>query len=366
VSPVAGPMRHHGTWMLMLHGSGFLQYIKTGSDRGDDQFGSINWIMGMAERQAAGGALQFRLMLSVEPATVGPCGYPNLLQTGELCRGAVLHDEQHPHDFFMEAAADYRHAINAGLAFELYGGPAGEPALGPTAFSHRPSALPNPIAPISHHWLDSTHISFGVVTGSIYSRRWKAEASVFNGREPDDQRWDLDLAALDSYSGRLWFLPTSHWSLQLSAGHLTEAEFQPSGPRVDVNRVTASATYQRISSGRVWATTLAWGENREDGTATSAFTAESATDLTNRDTIFTRGEIAGKTASELALPGPSGQTFTIGKLQGGYTRWLGHAHGVRAGVGGSVGVSLVAETLAAVYGSRAAGEFSVFLTIRPQ
>src|SRR5215831_16808400 len=190
-SPMQGPMRQEGPWMLMLHGNAFLQYIKTGTDRGDDQFGSVNWIMGMARRSAGGGQLLFRLMLSAEPATVGHCGYPSLLQTGEFCDGAALHDRQHPHDFFMEAAADYRRAINGRVAFELYGGPAGEPALGPTAFAHRPSALPNPIAPISHHWLDSTHISFGVVTGGLYGMKWKTEASAFTGGEPDDQRWDF-------------------------------------------------------------------------------------------------------------------------------------------------------------------------------
>ena len=133
-SPMQGLMRRHGTWELMLHGNAFVQFITTGGDRGDDQFGSINWVMGMAQRRAAGGQLQFRGMLSLEPITVGKCGYPNLLQSGELCDEISTHDRQHPHDLFMEVAADYRRAINDAVAFELYGGPAAEPALGPTAF----------------------------------------------------------------------------------------------------------------------------------------------------------------------------------------------------------------------------------------
>jgi hypothetical protein len=48
--------------------------------------------------------------------------------------------------------------------------------------------MPNPLAPISHHWLDSTHITFGLVTAGVYANRGKAEASVFNGREPDEKR----------------------------------------------------------------------------------------------------------------------------------------------------------------------------------
>ena len=374
-SPMQGVMRHQGAWMLMLHGNAFLQYIKTGTDRGDDQFGSVNWIMGMAQRPAAGGQFQLRLMLSAEPATVGRCGYPTLLQSGEVCRGEALHDRQHPHDFFMEAAADYRRPIDDSVAFELYGGLAGEPALGPTAFPHRLSAMPNPIAPISHHWVDSSHISFGVITGGVYGRKWKAEASVFNGREPDDQRWDFDFAPLDSYSGRLWFMPNPHWALQVSAGHLKEAEFRPTPPRVDVNRVTASATYQRVVTGRVWATTVAWGRNGEndapvshgtgDAHTTSAFTAETAVDVTAKDMVFGRGEIAGKTPSELALPTNTEEVFTLGKLQAGYTRWLHDTHAVRFGVGGSAGMSIVPEGLATFYGGRVGGEFAVFLTVRP-
>src|SRR5438876_2951371 len=159
----------------------------------------------------------------------------------------------------MELAADYRRAINDRVAIELYGGPAGEPALGPTSYPHRLSAMPNLYAPITHHWLDSSHISFGVMTGGMYGRRWKAEASIFNGREPDDGRYNLDMGALDSYSGRLWILPTPHWAFQVSAGHLKEAEFRPSAPREDVDRFTASMTYHRLVDDRLWATTVAWG-----------------------------------------------------------------------------------------------------------
>jgi len=302
-------------------------------------------------------------MFSLEPLTVGRCGYPNLLQSGEFCNGTALHDQQHPHNLFMELAADYRHALGDALAFEVYGGPVGEPALGPTAFPHRLSAMPDPMAPISHHWLDSTHISFGVVTGSVYGKRWKAETSVFNGREPDDRRYRLELASLDSYSGRVWFLPSSAWALQVSAGHLTQAEIQLDG-REDVNRVTASATYHRLVNNRVWATTISWGRNTEGGRATSAFLAETAADLTRDDTLFARGEVVGKTTADLALPLPDDQVFTVSKLAVGYTRWLAEGHGFKTGLGGSVGLSVVPGDLKAVYGSRVGGELAVFIAVR--
>lgn len=374
-SPMQGVMTHQGRWMLMLHGNAFLQFIKTGSDRGDDQLGSIGWIMAMAQRPAGGGQLQFRAMASLEPLTVGRCGYPALVQSGEFCRGEPLHDRQHPHDLVMELALGYRRALTERVAFELYGGPAGEPALGPIAFPHRLSAMPNPIAPISHHWLDSSHITFGVVTAGVYGRRWKAEASIFNGREPDDERYGFDLAALDSYSGRLWFVPSSAWSFQISAGHLRQAEFRRTAPRQDVDRVTASMTYHRLVNNRVWATTAAWGRNAEpahatspghdDGHATSAFAIETSADLTRSDTVFGRGEVTGKTTADLVLPVSGDEVVTLGKLQVGYTRWLREGRGVKAGIGGSAGVSILPDRIAPFYGSRSAGEFSVFFTLRP-
>lgn len=213
-----------GRWDLMLHGNAFLYYVDEGSDRGDEDVGSINWVMAMARREVLEGVFSARLMLSAEPATIGECGYPDLLATGEFCDElGFLHDRQHPHDLFMELAAMYERELSERVAIQLYGGLAGEPALGPVGYPHRLSALPNPFAPVTHHWQDATHIVFGVVTAGLFTRNWKLEGSVFNGREPDENRWDLDLDALDSYSGRLWYAD-ERWALQLSGARLTEAE----------------------------------------------------------------------------------------------------------------------------------------------
>src|SRR5918996_5788551 len=196
-----------GPWQLMAHGNAFVQFLSESGDRGDDQFGSINWFMGMAERNVGRGRLQLRGMFSLEPATVPGCGYPDLLASGEQCNGEPIHDRQHQHDVFMEVAARYDAPLKGSIRWQVYGAPAGEPALGPVAYPHPVSAMPNPLAPIGHHWLDSTHITFGVVTGAVYGARWKAETSIFNGREPDEGRKDFDFAALDSIAGRVWFSP---------------------------------------------------------------------------------------------------------------------------------------------------------------
>ena len=314
-TPMYGVERTWGGWEVMLHGVAFAQflyepgYIHRTGGYSTHQFGSVNWGMAMARRPV--GRRPSRPSHDAQPRALDTSGLRvlNLLATGEICEGDTIHDRQHPHDLFMELAADYDRPLRGSLRWQVYAGLAGEPALGPVGFPHRLSALPNPIAPITHHWLDSTHITFGLVTTGVYNRRWKAEMSVFNGREPDENRADLDLGALDSVSGRLSFLPTDRLALQVSAGHLHEAEqeFAPL-PRSDVDRLTASATYHRPFGGDgIWATTLAYGLNSGQeiipgavfDAATFAVLAESSVTIHERHTWFGRAEIVEKPAHDL-------------------------------------------------------------------
>jgi len=353
-------------WVLMSHANVFLQYLKESGDRGSEQTGSVNWVMGMAQHRIGPGQLLLRGMVSLEPWTIGGCGYPDLLATGEECKGSAIHDRQHPHDLFMELTAQYDQLLGRGIRLQLYGGPAGEPALGPVAFVHRVSALPNLLAPMTHHWLDSTHVTYGVVTGGLYGTKWKAEASLFNGREPDDDRTDFDFAAMDSWSGRLWFLPNSHWALQASAGHLDEAEAgHDDGARVDLNRVTASATYHRttLESTR-WASTVAWGRNAEaEGEATNALLIESSVTMHDRHAVFGRLEWSEKGGHDLSVPQDG--LFTIGKLQGGYTRYFAPRNGVVPGIGAAISTGIVPQALESTYGDRFNVGVGVYLTLRP-
>jgi hypothetical protein len=364
-TPMYAIHRKAGEWTLMFHGSAFLQYLRDAGDRGSNQAGSVNWFMAMAQRDVGRGRVGLRGMFSLEPWTIAGCGYPDLLASGELCNGEPIHDRQHPHDLFMEIAATYDRPLGGPVRLQIYGGPAGEPALGPTAFPHRISAMPSPLAPITHHWLDATHISFGVLTAGVYGTRWKAEGSVFNGREPDEHRTNFDLGALDSYSGRLSFAPAKQWALQLSAGHLKEAEAgHDGGPRTDVNRITASAIYHRMmEGGSIWATTIAWGRNQEPGSdATNALLAE--TNLTlGRDTWFGRFELSAKSAHDLAVDGAG--PFTVAKLAGGYTRYFAPARGLQPGIGADVTAGIVPDRLRAYYGNRVNAGIAVFVTLRP-
>lgn len=171
-TPMYAVHRQAGVWSLMGHGNLFVQYLHDSGDRGSDQGGSINWFMGMADRAVGSARLGLRGMVSLEPWTIRGCGYPDLLASGEVCQGAAIHDRQHPHDLFMEIAAIYDRPLVRSVRLQLYGGPAGEPALGPAAFPHRISAMPNPLAPITHHWFDATHITYGVATAGVYGKRW--------------------------------------------------------------------------------------------------------------------------------------------------------------------------------------------------
>jgi hypothetical protein len=322
--------------------------------------------MGMTQRPVGTGRLGVNVMLSGEPWSIPGCGYPDLLATGEVCAGEKIHDRQHPHDLFMELAADFSAPLTGSVSWQVYGGVAGEPALGPVAYPHRLSALPNPLAPIAHHWLDATHVTFGVITGGVYGQRWKAEASLFNGREPDEARENIDLAALDSVSGRLWFLPTPHLAFQVSAGRLNDAEpGEDQGPAVDVARLTASATYHRaFGAGGFWAATVAWGRNVEGHHGSNAVLAETSVTVDQRHVAYGRFEVAAKSAHDLDVPEPP-ESMVVAKLQGGYTRYLSQWRGVQAGLGGGLSVGIVPETLATTYGGRTNAGLALYLTLRP-
>jgi len=179
-----------------------------------------NWWMGMASRDTSHGRFTFTSMFSLDPATVGKDGYREIFQAGEALNGRPLIDRQHPHDLFMQLAGVWRVPVTESTGFTLAGGPVGEPSLGPIAFMHRASAADNPTAPLGHHTFDSTHIAYGVITAAVDHGPWIVEGSLFNGREPDEDRWDFDFGALDSVSGRVWYRPGDEWEFQAATGLL--------------------------------------------------------------------------------------------------------------------------------------------------
>jgi hypothetical protein len=228
------------------------------------------------------------------------------------------------------------------------------------------SAMPNPLAPIAHHWIDATHITFGVVTAGVAARTWKVEGSLFNGREPDERRANLDLAPLDSFSARAWFMPTPRLTMQISAGHLEEAEPGHSTPgRVDVDRVTASVSYQRpLRNAWQWASTVAFGSNRESGSSTQALLLETSLAYRERDTVYGRFELASKPAEDLDIHNLAA-TYDVAKLQLGYTAYFPGWRRVTPGFGGSLSLGFVPQTIAGVYGRRTNPGVALYVTLRP-
>jgi hypothetical protein len=312
-------------------------------------------------------------MLSTEPWTVSSCGTISYLMTGEVCQGDTIHDRQQQHDLVMELAADYEHRLRGDWRWIVYAGLAGEPALGPPGFPHRASARANPIGPITHHWLDSTHVTFGLVTMGVHNQRWKAEASAFNGRKPDENRANLDLGRFNSVASRMTVLPTDRLALQISAGRLRDAWTDFPFPAQDpITRVTASAIYHKpMGSAGLWATTAAIGANhaREpipggilDATTTGAL-LESSFTRSGRHTIFGRAEIGGMPAHHLHAHEYASSVFAIGKIQAGYVRQLASLGGLSTGMGGTIGFSLLPPQLAPRYGGRTARSFAVFYSI---
>jgi hypothetical protein len=262
----------------------------------------------------------------------------------------------------MEVAAEYERPIRAGggLRWHAYGALAGEPALGPPAFPHRASAAPNPVAPISHHWLDATHISFGVVTAGLSGARWRVEASAFNGREPDESRGGLDLGPLDSVSGRVTVRPRPSLALQVSAGRLESAEQDfANGPRYDITRVTASALYTH----RRLAATLAWGSNTERGQRTHAGLAEASLSVARGGVVFGRAELNSKPSHSLHIHEQPGAILTVGKLQGGYVHYVPPTRGLQMGLGSSLSAAFVPLSIRPNYGGVGFG-VGVFATLR--
>jgi hypothetical protein len=340
-----GLMRSSGDWMLMAHGVLNLVYDHQGGRRGDDKAFASGMLMGMAQRPLGNGTLQFKAMVSPDPL-MGRSGYPLLLASGETANGVDrLIDRQHPHDLFMELSGSVSQNIGPNSSVFLYAALPGEPAFGPPAFMHREAILDSPEAPITHHWLDSTHISFGVLTGGVVLDRVKLEVSRFNGREPDQHRWNIETGPLDSTAVRVSWNPTRELALQGSWGHFVDPEQLE--PGVDQKRWSASALYAReIAPGWKLAATLAWGRKSAHGHDDDALAAEAS--VKHADwTVFGRGEW---TQNRELVQGRDEPAYRVGKVSLGAVRDFRIAEHFSLGLGALAAVNFVPDALAPLYG----------------
>jgi len=356
--PAATPMAMHhemrGGWMLMLHYSLHAGYDWQATPRGEDRPFALGWFMGMADHALAGGDFGLRVMLSPEAIFLGKRGIPLLLQSGE---GLV--DHQHAHDLFMEIAARYTRALSDDVSFVVYGAPVGEPAVGPVAFPHRPYALYDMTATLGHHWQDSTHISFGVVSLGVFTKHVKLDASLFNGREPDADRYDFDFGSLDSYAARLTINPSDHWSAEVSYAYLDQPE--ASEPGVHVRRAVASVTY----AGDDLDVTAVLGRNLPTGSAqSSAALIEASGHVCDHVVLFGRAELLEKLGAELQLA-DADKIFGMGSLGAGAVYEFDLPHHAQLGVGARVTADFVGD-LRAAYGTTTPAGAMLYVEAHPK
>jgi hypothetical protein len=355
-------MLMRGGWKLMAHGVIFADYNQQGGPRsGGAKAESVNVGMLMEQHSLGSGTILFRQMFSAESLTSPHPGFPELFQTGETYHGQGLVDHQHPHNVFGELSMLYLLPLSEKVSWEFYGGPSAEPALGPVTYIHRTSASELPLAPLGHHLQDSTHTSFGVVTTGLIIERVKVEGSVFNGREPNEERWSIQLAALDSYSGRVSVAPTRNWTAQYSIGRLQHPEALEATSQW---RQTASVEYNRPLAGGNWATSVIWGRVHkiETDTNLNSYLFESTLNFLRRDYAFTRMELVDK--DELFPQAPVHPAYRIGAYTFGGVRDVVQNRAWQFGVGADVTVYSKPAVLDAVYGNYPVS-FQIFLRMRP-
>lgn len=339
-----------GDWMIMAHGTVSAQYTTVSGPRGDSKAYSTSMAMISGQRDTAWGRIQLRSMLSLEPA-MDADGYPNLFATGETAHGVPLVDRQHPHDLFMELAARIDVNLGPRSRIFLYGGPVAEPALGPIAFMHRGSARYNPEPPITHHWFDSTHITYGVVTAGIATHTLQFEGSAFRGREPDERRWNIETPGLDSWSARVTWTPSPRWAAQASYGRLHQPE--ATHPGEDERRFTTSLSF---ADGNGLSATAAFSaKKRVPGATLTAWLGEANWDVDHANTFF--GRIENVNNDEL-FPDHADPlhdvAFRVTKFQIGYARRIPLGP-IELALGGAVSAYAKPAALASAYGQHPHG-----------
>jgi hypothetical protein len=369
-TPAPMLMTRKGTWMLMFHANVFVLDEQQSSARGGDRFFSTNWFMPMAQRPLGPGVFTTRVMLSLEPATITDERYPLLFQQGETAYGLPIADGQHPHNFFMEIAALYDLKLGERGLLSFYAAPVGDPALGPTAYPHRASAIEDPVAALGHHQEDSTHISDDVVTVGLAYRFARIEASGFHGREPGEDRWEIEQGGIDSWSTRLTIEPGKNWSGQYSYGRIAspEALF----PAENQERMTASVMYNRRFHSGNWASTVLWGHTRSllDQAIFDSYLLESTVGFRTRNHVWTRIENVERSNELIISENPLPAGFVeqpIGRVQAytlGYDRDVNLVPHLASALGIQATTYGVPDILRPIYGAHPAG-IAVFLRLRP-
>jgi hypothetical protein len=369
--PMPMVMTRVGRWQLMWMAQAFVVDTQQTGPLGADKFYSTNWGMLSALHRVAGGDVMLRTMMSLEPATISDRRYPLLFQTGETAYGRPIVNGQHPHDLFMELSVQYAHKLGERAVWDLYYAPVGDPAIGPVAYPHRASASELPQATLGHHWEDSTHILYNVVTAGVSIRKIRLEASGFHGAEPDENRWNIQYGAMDSYSGRLAFAPSPRWVAQVSTSHLTNPEAFEIGA---VERTTASVEYAvPRPHGNAFVTSLIWGRNWKEAEkySTNAVLAETVVPFRYKNFFTGRYEWSQRdelfaddpTLEHQLLVATGSRWFDVSAYTIGYTRDIGTFSKMETGLGANVSLYGLPSAIKPFYGDHPIS-VNVYLRVR--
>jgi hypothetical protein len=261
--PASSPLRAwvlpSGGWLWLVQGSLSAGWNTQDGPRGVQAWSAENWQLVSGVRALGPGLLELRSRASLEAWTLPPGGTPQRFAPGDSAP-LQLADRQPPHALLSELAARYTWTLSEQASLMLYGGLVGEPALGPAAFWHRPSAADNAWSPIGLALQDAARASHGVATAGLTVGPWRLEGSAFNGREPDAGPLGLALRPPDAWAARLSWAPDARWALQLSTARLRDPAPHLPG---EVLRTSASATVVQPVPGGLWSTTAGWGHQRE-------------------------------------------------------------------------------------------------------
>ena len=353
-------------WTLSLHGKAFAQYSEQGSERGGSAFNTIGW--GGAQLQRGG--LGLHTMISLDPLTLGDCGYPRLLAGAGLCQDHPFEDRGHRHPLFMELSATIARHFKGNRAF-LQAGLAGEPTIGAVGYMHRAAAELDPIMPLTHHDINPAHVVNGFATAGVQRGALTLEASAFNS-ELDADPYDLDLGSLESFSGRLRY-DRGHVGWQFSAAQFnnTQASAAHAAHAATSSEIRVFTSSAHFTSDEI-ATTLAWSRHRFDGHNADAFLGEAMVQR-GRHALMARAETTQRmdvrhTDVEL----PSGErehvmetiTTRVSELAGVYALRVWQGRGVQTSLGMRAALTFIPEFSRAYYDTSRARSLALYASVR--
>ena len=360
-------------WQTTLDARVFAQYMRSGTLRGADGFGSANWFMAGARQQSDQRSLSANLMFSLEPVTLGECGYPRLLTPGFICFEHALEDRQHTHPLIMAINASLEQRFGS-VAVTVSPGLAGEPAFGPIAYFHRRSAAYDPISPLTHDRFNPVHTAYGLVNAAIQTGRLRLEGSVFNGTAHDDDAYDLDLAPMHSYAGRVqWSLGRSSLA-QFSVGSLQPSPGGGHHGSTDERMMVYSAALESApNSMGAMAYTLGVAAHRMAGETEYSGLAELLWSK-SAHSLFARAELTERVEYDVLIvidsTGAHQHTeiprrFDLGEVAAGYAFRMPIWRGIETSIGARASVNTIPSYLRPRYDASRGFAFAFFTSIRP-